>query len=314
MRPVARNHRHPFARQSYACGVSDLRVRRRPSKAVRRRRFFVIVGAATVLVLGITGGVIAAVAGNANNNVAASATATKKPTATKTPTATPTPTPSPVAPEVPVEPPVVTPPAAPSIDDPTSPTFVVNKLRPTPNGASYVPPDLVDLRSDIPNPNGHMLRADTAAALALMVDAAMSEAGVQLVAQSGYRSYESQVSAYDYYVNELGTEGADLTSARPGHSEHQTGMALDILDTSSGCGVEGPCFGDTTAGKWLVENGHRFGFVLRYPADKTPVTGYEYEPWHFRWVGVDTATAMKTGGVTTLEEFFGLPAAPGYAG
>ena len=73
------------------------------------------------------------------------------------------------------------------------------------------------------------------------------------------------------------------------------------------------CFADTPQGTWLAENGWRFGFIVRYPKDKTPITGYEYEPWHMRYVGVDLATEMHKTGVTTLEEFFGLPAAPDYA-
>jgi D-alanyl-D-alanine carboxypeptidase len=199
-----------------------------------------------------------------------------------------------------------------SIDDPTSIWFVVNKTRPIPDASTYIPPDLVDLRADIPNPYGYPLRQEAADALATMADAATAEIGQQLVAQSGYRAYDIQEIVYNRYVAQLGTAGADLTSARPGYSEHQTGMAIDILATGSGCSLDGPCFGETTAGQWLAANAYRFGYLLSYPADKTEVTGYEYEPWHFRYIGVDLATEMHNEGVTTLEEFFGLPAAPGY--
>jgi D-alanyl-D-alanine carboxypeptidase len=219
---------------------------------------------------------------------------------------------------VPAQPEVVTPSAfdktARSIDDPTSIWFVVNKTRPIPDASGYVPPDLVDLRGDIPNPYGYPLRQEAADALASMADAATAEIGQQLVAQSGYRAYDIQEIVYNRYVAQLGTAGADLTSARPGYSEHQTGMAIDILATGSGCSLDGPCFGDTTAGQWLTANAYRFGYLLSYPADKTPVTGYEYEPWHFRYIGVDLSTEMHNQGVATLEEFFGLPAAPGYLG
>ena len=199
-----------------------------------------------------------------------------------------------------------------SIDDPTSIWFVVNKTRPIPNASTYIPPDLVDLRADIPNPYGYPLRQEAADALASMADAATAEIGQQLVAQSGYRAYDIQEIVSNRYVAQLGVAGADLTSARPGYSEHQTGMAIDILATGSGCSLDGPCFGETTAGQWLAANAYRFGYLLSYPADKTAVTGYEYEPWHFRYIGVDLATQMHNEGVTTLEEFFGLPAAPGY--
>lgn len=237
-----------------------------------------------------------------------SATVPAIPSPEFTPVPTPTPTPS--------EPPAPQPPAfdraALSIDDPTSPWFVVNKQRPIPDGANYTPPDLVDLPAGMPNPNGYQMRADATAALDAMFQAGLAETGVQMVAQSGYRDYSVQVRAYDYYVNALGADGADLTSARPGYSEHQTGMAMDILDTVSGCSTDGRCFADTAAGQWLAANAYRFGWVLRYPDGKTDVTGYEFEPWHYRWVGVPLATEMHTTGIATLEEFFGLPAAPTY--
>ncbi|RFA23706.1 hypothetical protein B7R25_01125 [Subtercola boreus] len=201
-----------------------------------------------------------------------------------------------------------------SVDDPNSIWVVVDKLRPITDGATFVPPDLVDLPSDMPDPLGYMLRADAADALHAMFAADKAEIGTQLVAQSGYRDYEVQVRAYQHYKDALGVAGADQTSARPGFSEHQTGLAMDIMDTSSGCDLETPCFGSSPSGIWLAANAYRFGYILRYPADRVAVTGYESEPWHFRFVGVDLATEMHTTGVSTLEEFFGLPAAPGYAG
>lgn len=200
-----------------------------------------------------------------------------------------------------------------SIDDPNSIWVVVDKQRPIPGAATFVPPNLADLPTGMPNPNGYQLRADAAAALAEMFAADKSEVGTQLVAQSGYRDYSVQVGAYAFYVNQDGVAGADKTSARPGFSEHQTGLAMDILDTTSGCTTDFACFGNTASGKWLAANAYRFGFILRYPADKTEVTGYEYEPWHFRYVGVALATEMHADGIETLEEFFGLPAAPDYA-
>lgn len=199
-----------------------------------------------------------------------------------------------------------------SLDDPTSIWAVVDKLRPIPDGTNYVPPDLVATPDGIPNSHGHPLRQAATDALVELFAAAKAEAGYQLVLASGYRSYSSQTSAYNGYVSSLGQVGADATSARPGFSEHQTGMAADILDTASGCGTEGSCFGNAPAGQWMAANSWQYGFILRYPADKTPVTGYEYEPWHFRYVGKELAAEMHAEGVTTLEEFFGLPAAPTY--
>ncbi|TQL55252.1 D-Ala-D-Ala carboxypeptidase [Subtercola boreus] len=237
--------------------------------------------------------------------------ASAAPSASSTPTSSLAPTPS-----VPAAPPA--PPAfdktANSIDDPNSIWVVVNKQRPIADGANFEPPDLVDLPGDMPDPLGYMLRSDAADALHSMFVADKAEVGTQLVAQSGYRDYGVQVRAYGHYVSQLGVAGADQTSARPGFSEHQTGLAMDIMDTSSGCDLETPCFGSAPSGVWLAANAYRFGFILRYPADKTAVTGYEYEPWHFRYVGVDLATEMHNTGVSTLEEFFGLPAAPDYGG
>jgi D-alanyl-D-alanine carboxypeptidase len=296
--------------------LTRVRVRR------ARRTRAILAAAATVLVAAVvaTGTLFATgVWGVGGGPLEAAPVSTTRTPVSGTPSSTPTP--SATVPDIPAPaftpeppPPPAFDKAALSIDDPTSPWVVVNKLRPIANGADYEPPDLVDLPADMPNPNGYQLRADAAAALEEMFHAALAETGVQLVAQSGYRSYSVQVRAYDYYVNSLGVAGADLTSARPGFSEHQTGMAMDILDTVSGCSTDGRCFADTTAGQWLAANAYRFGYVLRYPDGGTPITGYEFEPWHYRWIGVPAATEMHDTGVTTLEEFFGLPAAPDYAG
>src|SRR5690606_37608630 len=137
--------------------------------------------------------------------------------------------------------------------------------------------------------------------------------GKEMQIQSAYRSYGVQVNVYNGWVNQLGQAGADLTSARPGHSEHQTGLAVDISSVPAVCALD-QCFADTPEGKWLAAHAHKWGFVLRYPNGKTSVTGYEFEPWHYRYVGVDLATAMHETGIRTLEEFFGLPAAPDYGG
>jgi D-alanyl-D-alanine carboxypeptidase len=189
--------------------------------------------------------------------------------------------------------------AAHSLDDPASIWVVVNKLRPL-NPMDYVPADLVDV--PVPHTWEPLLRQEASDAIVAMFDAAANEAGLALASNSAYRSYASQESIYS---------GDDLSTARPGFSEHQTGLTMDIGPESGECSLNA-CFGETAEGIWLRDNAHRFGFILRYPADKTPVTGYEYEPWHFRYVGGDLAGEMHRTGVTTLEEFFGLPAAPEY--
>jgi zinc D-Ala-D-Ala carboxypeptidase len=198
--------------------------------------------------------------------------------------------------------------AAHSIDDPASIWVVVNKLRPL-NPLNYVPADLVDV--PVPHTHPPQLRKEAADAVVAMFHGASVEAALALASNSAYRSYDIQVDLYNQDVADHGQAAADLSTARPGTSEHQTGLTMDIGATSGSCSLNA-CFGQTPEGQWLAANAWRFGFLLRYPADKTAITGYEFEPWHYRYIGVDLATEMHNTGVTTLEEFFGLPAAPTY--
>lgn len=190
-----------------------------------------------------------------------------------------------------------------SIDDPNSTWVVVNKLRPL-NPIAYAPGDLVDIGG------GLQLRAEAAQAVAaLRVEAAA--AGLDVEVQSAFRSFERQQGLFGNATARFGVDGAELRSARPGFSEHQTGLAVDV--GGGGCDIE-RCFGETVEGRWVVANAHRTGWLVRYPAGAEPITGYQYEPWHLRYVGPELATEMHETGVATLEEFFGLPPAPQYAG
>ena len=131
------------------------------------------------------------------------------------------------------------------------------------------------------------------------------ELGFDLVAFSGFRSYEYQATLYNNYVNRDGKDEADRYSARPGHSEHQTGLAFDIGENSQqGLWLTAE-FGETPAGKWLADNAHKYGFILRYPEGKEEITGFMYESWHFRYVGIEKATDIKKTGLT-LEEYLGI--------
>ena len=188
-----------------------------------------------------------------------------------------------------------------SLSDPTSIWIVSNKQRPL-DPRDYAPSDLVSVG------NGQRLRSEAASALTELFDAA-SSAGYTLRPLSGYRSYSTQVAVYQSEVNAYGRAVADTQSARPGTSEHQTGLAIDI--GGGGCGIE-DCFGDTEEGKWVAANAYKYGFIIRYPEGKQNVTGYRYEPWHVRYVGKDLSIEMNRQGILTLEEFFGLPAAPDY--
>ncbi len=200
-----------------------------------------------------------------------------------------------------------------SLSDPNSQWVVVDKQRPL-NPVSYAPANLVipsiPLRSNITSTEEYV-RSETAAALKTMADAASAQ-GVTLNLQSGYRSYNFQVSLYNSYVASQGQAAADRSSARAGYSEHQTGWAADLGGTSNpSCNVA-QCFADTAEGKWLATNANTYGFIIRYPEGKESVTGYEYEPWHVRYVGTALSQEMQKTGITTIEQFFGLPDAPTY--
>jgi D-alanyl-D-alanine carboxypeptidase len=197
-----------------------------------------------------------------------------------------------------------------SVDDPSSLWVVNNKLRPL-NPIGYVPADLVTVKVRAIS-NGQM-RQPAATALEAMFAAAAAEGAGQLQIQNAYRSYATQLSVHARLVASLGAAKADAQSARAGYSEHQTGLAVDVAAYPSKCNITA-CFSTTPQGQWLAANSWRFGFILRYPADKVAVTGYIFEPWHFRYVGAPLSTEMHVTGVSTLEEFFGLPAAPNYAG
>ncbi|MER1996023.1 MAG: M15 family metallopeptidase [Arthrobacter sp.] len=191
--------------------------------------------------------------------------------------------------------------AALDFDSPGSIAVVVNKDRPLADPA-YVPEDLHD-------GGGVLLRPEAAAAYGrLSADAAA--AGVGITAVSGFRTADEQARIHASYSASYGNDRADGISARPGHSEHQTGLAVDISNADGTCALEA-CFEATPAGAWAAENAHRYGFVIRYPAGREAVTGFAYEPWHLRFVGSEIAAELhKTG--KTLEEFAGLPAAPDY--
>ncbi len=157
----------------------------------------------------------------------------------------------------------------------------------------YAPVDLVTL------PGGQSLRSQAAAAYTRMAnDAAI--AGNPINASSGYRSLDAQATLYNRYVATDGAEQADTYSARPGHSEHQTGLSIDI--GGGGFNIEDG-FKNTAQSKWLVGNAHGYGFVLRYPEGKQAITGYIYEPWHYRYVGVTDALDIVAE-KKTLEEFY----------
>ena len=194
-----------------------------------------------------------------------------------------------------------------SLDDPNSLWVVSNKHRPL-NPADFAPGDL-SMPVGVPNEFSQPLREAAARAVEVMY-ADATAAGIKFGIISAYRDYGTQVSLYNRYVARDGQAAADTYSARPGHSEHQTGLAVDF-DDGGACYLNA-CFESTSAGQWLAANAANYGFVLRYPNGQDAITGFTYEPWHFRFVGVAAAQEMRATGTLTLEEFFGLQPAPGY--
>ncbi|SDJ42477.1 M15 family metallopeptidase [Salimicrobium halophilum] len=190
------------------------------------------------------------------------------------------------------------------VEEPERIDVIVNKQRKLPDG--YEPPDLTE--PDVPfsfeefHPKKQM-REEAARALEALFEAA-EEDGLDLVAASGYRSYERQKTIYENSVAENGEEYANRYSAKPGTSEHQTGLAMDVTSAEMAFRLE-QSFIETDEGSWLEENAHRFGFVIRYPEGKTDITGYAYEPWHLRYIGEKLAAEVHEQ-EETLEEFFGL--------
>lgn len=186
---------------------------------------------------------------------------------------------------------------------------VVNKCRPL-NPKTYVPTGL--RKPSVKHKNKSHESANltnNAATAAEKLFAAAKAAGHDPMFASGYRSYNYQVTVYNGYVASYGQAKADTFSARPGYSEHQTGLVFDICEASN-CQLE-EWFGNTSLGKWVAAHAHEYGFIVRYPKGKTSITGYTYEPWHLRYVGKSIAAEIKSSG-KTLEEYYKLPAAPDY--
>lgn len=198
-----------------------------------------------------------------------------------------------------------------STTDPTSLWVIVNKQHPL-LPKTFIPADLVvpNVPLRVPGNESMQLRKPTATALETMFAAAKAD-NLNLMVSSGYRSYTYQVGLYGGYVSSMGQAAADTQSARPGYSEHQTGLALDIEPVSKKCELS-QCFADTPEGQWLVANAYKYGFILRYTPTDVATTGYESEPWHYRYVGVDLATEMHKDKIATLEQFFGVSGGPNY--
>ncbi|WP_434121720.1 M15 family metallopeptidase [Salinicoccus roseus] len=170
-------------------------------------------------------------------------------------------------------------------------------------GVTYVD-DILVVNKEIPLPSDYNpgLQPEVIEAYQQMFrDGA--ERGLDFVLVSDFRTYQYQEQLYNNYVARDGQEAADQYSARPGHSEHQTGLAVDVgsADSASNLTVK---FGDTPEYAWLKDVAHEYGFIVRYPEGKEHITGYQYEPWHIRYIG-DEAEAVYESGLS-LEEYLGI--------
>lgn len=189
----------------------------------------------------------------------------------------------------------------------SSPTVVdgiilVNKKNPLPK--TYAP--------KVTTIQGQKGTQEAVNAMNKMVKGAKDSMGYDIRVVSGYRDYSYQENLYKGYVDRDGKESADKYSARPGFSEHQTGLTFDVLSGKTTTLIE--AFGDTSEGKWIAENAYKYGFIVRYPKGKESITGYQYEPWHLRYIGEEKAKDFKESGKTTLEEYLNVGVAEGSGG
>ena len=162
--------------------------------------------------------------------------------------------------------------------------------------SNYIPNDLETLNLEF-SCKDKVLRHEARIFFESMAKNAKKE-GFNIIAVSTYRNYEYQNKLYDNYVKGYGYYYAELCSARAGHSEHQTGLAVDIADLS----LDYDNFENTKEFIWMISNSYKYGFILRYPKAKFHITGFKYEPWHFRYVGLDIAKYIYENNIT-LEEY-----------
>ncbi|MBH5319813.1 M15 family metallopeptidase [Paenibacillus sp. GSMTC-2017] len=188
------------------------------------------------------------------------------------------------------------------VAEPENVTALVNPFNKLPD--DYTPADLVypDVRFIFSEKiEKRMMRKEAAEALEKLFSGS-EEDGIYLAGVSAYRSHATQVKLFDRYVKRDGYEKARTYSALPGTSEHETGLAVDVTSSDGKCAAA-DCFGDTKESDWLKKNAANYGFIIRYPEGKDKITGYQYEPWHLRYVGTDIAAELAASG-ETLEEYY----------
>lgn len=160
----------------------------------------------------------------------------------------------------------------------------------------FIPNDLIKLDINYSYDNKYLKKIAAKSFYKLSKDA--DKNGYRIIIVSGYRSYTYQDKLFNYYVHEKGINYALMCSAKPGHSEHQTGLAIDV----EGSNYDYNLFEEAKEFKWMVQNAHKYGFILRYPKGKEQITGFKYEPWHYRYVGKKVANYIYKNNLT-FEEY-----------
>ena len=181
------------------------------------------------------------------------------------------------------------------IDNPSDLLVLVNKNNKLDN--KYIPSNLEKLDLSYSNDN-QFLKIEAKLALENLIKNAVD---YKIVVVSSYRTYDYQDDLFNSYVKNNGEEYALSCSAKAGHSEHQTGLAIDVMGSNNDYDL----FEETKEYEWMKDNAHKYGFILRYPEEKEHITGYKFEPWHYRYVGVDVATVIYENDLT-LEQFYFL--------
>lgn len=183
------------------------------------------------------------------------------------------------------------------VKNPNDITVLVNKSNKL--TSDFIPNDLETLELKCSN-EGKLVKSEVKYNFEKLCNDAR-EYNYQIVAISAFRNYDYQNELYNYYVNTKGEEYADSASARPGHSEHQTGLAIDVMGSNNDYDL----FSDSIEFEWMKNNAHKYGFILRYPEGKEHITGFKYEPWHYRYVGKEIAEIIYNDNLT-FEEYHKL--------
>ena len=164
-------------------------------------------------------------------------------------------------------------------------------------GEDYVPDNLEDISTNYSR-SGMRLVSSAKDAFETLAEQALKD-NKKVIAMSSYRSYQYQVNLYNRYVTNEGVNAADTYSARPGYSEHQTGLCVDVYDGV----IDYTNFEKSDSYNWMMDNAYKYGFILRYPKGKENITGYQYESWHYRYVGKKIAKYIHDNDIT-FDEYY----------